>query len=106
MLEKPRRNDPCPCGSGKKYKSCCLSSEQQKRSEQSPLVGTGSSSPLAKRKFTAKVLTKEEKEPQKESSPGGITPPSYDSLMERAFGKGIYSEQVPSLPLSDSSEWS
>jgi len=22
--EKVRRNDPCPCGSGKKYKSCCL----------------------------------------------------------------------------------
>ena len=20
---KPRRNDPCPCGSGKKYKQCC-----------------------------------------------------------------------------------
>ncbi|HBN86213.1 MAG TPA: hypothetical protein DDZ89_20510, partial [Clostridiales bacterium] len=20
---KPGRNDPCPCGSGKKYKSCC-----------------------------------------------------------------------------------
>src|SRR4249919_204674 len=20
---RPRRNDPCPCGSGKKYKSCC-----------------------------------------------------------------------------------
>lgn len=20
----PRRNDPCPCGSGKKYKNCCL----------------------------------------------------------------------------------
>lgn len=20
------RNDPCPCGSGKKYKNCCLSS--------------------------------------------------------------------------------
>ncbi len=20
---KPRRNDPCPCGSGKKYKRCC-----------------------------------------------------------------------------------
>jgi hypothetical protein len=19
----PRRNDPCPCGSGKKYKQCC-----------------------------------------------------------------------------------
>lgn len=21
--EKPRRNSPCPCGSGKKYKQCC-----------------------------------------------------------------------------------
>ena len=21
---KTRRNDPCPCGSGKKYKKCCL----------------------------------------------------------------------------------
>ena len=20
---KPERNDPCPCGSGKKYKKCC-----------------------------------------------------------------------------------
>src|SRR5690625_3911975 len=23
MLSKPKRNDPCPCGSGKKYKKCC-----------------------------------------------------------------------------------
>jgi len=22
---KPGRNEPCPCGSGKKYKACCLS---------------------------------------------------------------------------------
>ena len=21
--ERTRRNDPCPCGSGKKYKKCC-----------------------------------------------------------------------------------
>ncbi|UCE60305.1 MAG: SEC-C domain-containing protein [Phycisphaerales bacterium] len=21
--DKPQRNDPCPCGSGKKYKKCC-----------------------------------------------------------------------------------
>lgn len=25
---KPGRNDPCPCGSGKKYKHCCLAAEQ------------------------------------------------------------------------------
>lgn len=24
MTDKPGRNDPCPCGSGKKYKQCCL----------------------------------------------------------------------------------
>jgi SEC-C motif len=23
-MEKTGRNDPCPCGSGKKYKKCCL----------------------------------------------------------------------------------
>ena len=24
MNLNPGRNDPCPCGSGKKYKKCCL----------------------------------------------------------------------------------
>lgn len=24
MSEKIGRNDPCPCGSGKKYKQCCF----------------------------------------------------------------------------------
>lgn len=23
-MSKIKRNDPCPCGSGKKYKHCCL----------------------------------------------------------------------------------
>lgn len=27
MSSKIRRNDPCPCGSGKKYKNCCMNSE-------------------------------------------------------------------------------
>ena len=32
---KVNRNDPCPCGSGKKYKKCCLKkpSEQQTMNE-------------------------------------------------------------------------
>ncbi|UCH82539.1 MAG: SEC-C domain-containing protein, partial [Nitrospiraceae bacterium] len=25
------RNDPCPCGSGKKYKKCCLSKTYKER---------------------------------------------------------------------------
>lgn len=24
MANKPERNDPCHCGSGKKYKNCCM----------------------------------------------------------------------------------
>jgi hypothetical protein len=25
IMSTPSRNDPCPCGSGKKYKKCCMS---------------------------------------------------------------------------------
>ncbi len=28
MSSKPGRNDPCPCGSGQKYKHCCLAKDQ------------------------------------------------------------------------------
>ncbi len=28
-MNPPRRNDPCPCGSGKKYKKCCLAIHSQ-----------------------------------------------------------------------------
>ncbi|MFQ5793576.1 MAG: SEC-C metal-binding domain-containing protein [Candidatus Bipolaricaulia bacterium] len=30
-MAKPRRNDPCPCGIGKKYKHCCLAKDEQAR---------------------------------------------------------------------------
>jgi hypothetical protein len=30
---KPGRNDPCPCGSGKKFKRCCIDSMTFKRAE-------------------------------------------------------------------------
>ncbi|MCK4302999.1 MAG: SEC-C domain-containing protein [Candidatus Eisenbacteria sp.] len=35
-MAKAGRNAPCPCGSGKKYKKCCL----QKDQERSPLMST------------------------------------------------------------------
>jgi tetratricopeptide (TPR) repeat protein len=28
VSNKPGRNDPCPCGSGQKYKRCCLAKDQ------------------------------------------------------------------------------
>ncbi len=29
---KVSRNDPCPCGSGKKYKQCCLNQDESNSS--------------------------------------------------------------------------
>src|SRR4030042_2863298 len=29
-MTKIGRNEPCPCGSGKKYKTCCLDKDQEK----------------------------------------------------------------------------
>lgn len=31
MTEKVSRNDPCPCGSGKKYKNCCWGKKYTKK---------------------------------------------------------------------------
>jgi hypothetical protein len=33
-MTKPGRNDPCPCGSGKKYKQCCLKAGQTETSRE------------------------------------------------------------------------
>lgn len=31
---RARRNDPCPCGSGKKFKHCCITAIQRSRASQ------------------------------------------------------------------------
>jgi tetratricopeptide (TPR) repeat protein len=33
MATKTGRNDPCPCGSGKKFKQCCLKKEEEAERE-------------------------------------------------------------------------
>ena len=33
------RNDPCHCGSGKKYKKCCIEKDRQRMQESSPIAG-------------------------------------------------------------------
>ncbi len=40
-MSKIGRNDPCACGSGKKYKNCCLKT----------------ATPVGKKKFTAKLIS-------------------------------------------------
>lgn len=60
MDAKVGRNDPCPCGSGKKFKQCCF------------LTKGGSGT---KRKLTAKWINA----PQ----------PQTENLIERTFGSAI-----------------
>ncbi|MCU0582920.1 MAG: SEC-C domain-containing protein [Syntrophales bacterium] len=36
--EETGRNDACPCGSGKKYKRCCLDGDEKKRRKQLGLM--------------------------------------------------------------------
>lgn len=96
MNEKYGRNDPCPCGSGKKYKSCCLKKEQAKRH------------PLGGRKFTARVIsaggmskaeTRSEEEQQSKQKP----PVDYATLMERSFGNVLHShDEKPPVPTNPS----
>ena len=46
-MSKIGRNDQCPCGSGKKYKKCCLNKEKTITSNQQvPLVNQLYSNPL------------------------------------------------------------
>lgn len=48
MTNKVGRNDPCPCGSGKKYKNCHMLLEQE--------ATAAKYTPSGKRKFKAKVI--------------------------------------------------
>ena len=58
MSKKIGRNDPCPCGSGKKYKHCCLGSKvatinRTTSKSEKPVV-----SPLAIMRFEQKLQDK------------------------------------------------
>ncbi|NGX38823.1 MAG: hypothetical protein KR126chlam1_00136 [Chlamydiae bacterium] len=41
MTKKVGRNDPCPCGSGKKYKKCCEERLGPKRKFQATILSGG-----------------------------------------------------------------
>lgn len=75
-MDKVGRNDPCPCGSGKKYKQCCMSKDK----------------PGQPRKFKAKII----------QSGTGIDEPK--DLMERVFGDVIKEgegDDKPPMPRKD-----
>lgn len=75
MNKKPGRNDLCYCGSGKKYKQCCMKKDSVR----------------GLKKYTVKVMKEGS---AKESSPAE----KYNHLMERAFGQGIHAAEEEKTP--------
>lgn len=69
MSEKAGRNDPCPCGSGKKYKACCWNKELPQTRK--PLKGrvVTSTSNLMGRVLNAALSPKKEVEEKIEEKP-------------------------------------
>jgi len=45
LLGKVGRNDPCPCGSGKKYKKCCMKKDAERAAASSAEADTSHESP-------------------------------------------------------------
>lgn len=80
-MNKVGRNDPCPCGSGQKYKQCCLLKKG----------GSG-----VKRKITAKWLNTKVEE-QKKTDQEGV------DLMERTFGHAVESQKNVFHPVAPKS---
>ena len=53
MVAKTGRNDPCACGSGKKYKRCCLENDQQ--AERAALAATAAKTATYEAQSRAKL---------------------------------------------------
>lgn len=41
MTDTPDRNDPCYCGSGRKYKNCCIEKDNASNSSRLWMIGLG-----------------------------------------------------------------
>jgi len=103
MAEKVNRNDPCPCGSGKKYKKCCWSKDREPRKLSATLL-KGGGNPLSglinksfsdqkvssKRKITiynkdGQIMTKpaEQEEDAQETKPEETTANTSEQVPEQ-----------------------
>ncbi|MDH3544377.1 MAG: SEC-C metal-binding domain-containing protein, partial [Desulfuromonadales bacterium] len=51
-MSQTNRNEPCPCGSGKKYKKCCLG-QQEPASQTSSAVSAELQQAMAGHEFTS-----------------------------------------------------
>ncbi len=98
MTNRPGRNDPCPCGSKKKYKQCCWGKELPESDvTKKPFFAkalSSSNNPLSKKKFTAKILGAEKKDEE----------PPYKDPLESTFSNtlsNLRNSDAPPTPKSD-----
>jgi hypothetical protein len=71
------RNDPCPCGSGKKYKKCCLAKEKEVAAKAAAMPAPKSADPAAPpaAETAAKPPRPKKAPPPKPKAPGRARPP-------------------------------
>src|SRR5262249_6953169 len=89
------RNDPCPCGSGKKYKKCCWDKDLEKESTQvlpftlprsvERPTGRGRSTPRPRREPTATQRRGDEFE--RADYPGQL------ALLQRTLDEGLMNDE-------------
>ena len=76
---KAGRNDPCPCGSGKKYKKCCFARDQEASSKPAPVISPADADAVSS--MLAKTFENIAK-PARTSEPP-TPPPPRDPIVER-----------------------
>jgi hypothetical protein len=95
-MTKINRNDPCPCGSGKKYKKCCEIREKERSRKKfeglrglkmNPFKVSSPAQSLAKHvfKLVSEPISKKKKEepsPLEDTPIPGEKPKSYGTLEE------------------------
>jgi hypothetical protein len=84
---KSGRNDPCPCGSGKKYKKCCLAEDQKASLTQTDVIEPPPSFVAPPRPVSFR--TEHHPKPAGPTAPARIAeaptpPPPLDPITERA----------------------
>jgi uncharacterized protein len=95
MSDKIGRNDPCPCGSGKKYKQCCINKDLPKPTRRK-LKAVWVNQPVHETQSANKAQPAQEAAPAQENEPV--------NLIERTYGAAIASSSKapPSKPKHES----
>lgn len=74
--QRPGRNDPCHCGSGKKYKHCCLDKDNAeaaaKREKEAAEAAAAAQSPEAPAQAVTRTPKHQTQQPWKTTSRGFV----------------------------------